>query len=197
MPGIDDMGVANVNHGICGFTSTLYMVHKHRPGTQASLDRALGDKEGMRDSRMQAEIKVFLRMMQAKGASRLLKEIQELTSSFPGYEHWRIESYIDRISNRQADADYSIAMPPRAVAEYVRTMWQIRAFIEDRDVPGDAILGLTRTGMVNRWGNLAHYVFRDRHGRLYSWGEQFDDLATVNSVKGRDYAVVHRIMLHG
>lgn len=197
MPGIDDMGVANADHGICGFTSTLYMVHKHRPGLHAYLDRALGDQEGMRDTRLQAEIKTFLRMMQAKGAGRLLKEIQELTSSFPGYKQWRIESYIDRINKRQADADYSIAMPPRAVAEYVRTMWQMRAYIEDRDVPGDAILGLTRTGMANRWKNLAHYVFRDRNGRLYSWGEQFDDLAAVNAAKGRDYSVVHRIMLHG
>lgn len=202
MPGIDDMGVTNKVHGVCGFTSTLYMVHKYRPKLHKRLDKALGDKgldgkQSMRNTRMQAEIKTFLRMMQANGAANLLNDIEELTRSFPGCDQWTIEGYIKDIDKGLDHTAYSIALPPEAVIAYAETMWGLRAYQKDDDVPGDAILGLTRTGIVNRWSNLAHYVYRDGANRLYSWGEQFADLAGASKYRKADYSVVSRIMLHG
>jgi hypothetical protein len=197
MPGIDDMGMANKAHGVCGFTSTLYMVHKHRPGLHKRLDKALGDKKQMRNTRMQAEIKTFLRMMQANGEANMLNDIVELTRTFPNCGKWTIEGYIEDIDKGRDDTAYSIALPPEAVIAYARTMWNLRAYQKDDDVPGDAILGLTRSGIVNRWSNLAHYVYRDGANRLYSWGEQFANLQLASEYKDVNYSVVSRIMLHG
>ena len=79
----------------------------------------------------------------------------------------------------------------------MRTVWNMRPALKDGVVPGDVILGLTRTGgPVNRWKNLAHYVYQSATGRIYSWGEQFSNLAEVNAKKGKDYSVIYRIMVH-
>jgi hypothetical protein len=144
-----------------------------------------------------AEIKTFLQMMKAESNSAVLNEITELTRTFPGYQAWTVDSYIERINSLNV-GNYSIAMPPEATMQYMRTAWDLRPASRDDDAPGDAILGLTRTGApVNRWGNLAHYVYRSANGTFYSWGEQFASLADVNSRKGKDYSVVCRIMVHG
>ncbi|NRR32532.1 hypothetical protein HSX11_20395 [Oxalobacteraceae bacterium] len=195
MPGIDDMGIVNDTQGICGFTSTLYAVYMSRPNLQRKLDRALD--ASMRDTRMMAEIKTFLVMMKAAGNQTVLDEIAELTKTFPGYGAWSVDWYIGEI-NKLAVGNFSIAMPPDATMEYMRTAWDLRPTLVTSEQPGDAILGLTRTGApVNRWNNLAHFVFRSAAGKIYSWGEQFDDLAACNTAKGKDYSVVYRIMVHG
>ncbi len=196
MPGIDAMGVENDEYGICGFTSTLYAVYSRRPNLQNRLDTAMGDTT--RRTRMMAEIKTFLQMMRANGKFFLLRDIAELTRSFPGYEHWSVNYYIKRINRQIPDDDYSIAMPPEATMEYMRTAWDMRPALVDTDRPGDVILGLTRSGApANRWKNLAHYVFRDAAGTIYSWGDQFTDLDDVNARRDKDYSVIYRIMVHG
>jgi hypothetical protein len=146
---------------------------------------------------MMAEIKTFLQMMKAEGTDAVLSEITELTRTFPGYEGWTVNSYIERINSLNL-GNYSIAMPPEATMQYMRTAWDLRPVSRDDDAPGDVILGVTRTGgPVNRWGNLAHYVYRSANGTVYSWGEQFASLDDLNATKGKDYTVVCRIMVHG
>ena len=194
MPGIDDMGIENVHQGICGFTSTLYAVYMNRPSLQKRLEGAL--KAETRSTRLMAEIKTFLQMMKADGNTAVLNEIAELTKSFPGYDKWNVDSYIKGIN--ELNPKYSIAMPPNATMEYMRTAWDLRPFLADQSLPGDVILGLTRSGAPqNRWKNLAHYVYQDTSGRIYSWGEQFSDLSDMNTIKSRDYSVIYRIMVNG
>ncbi|ESS72727.1 hypothetical protein MGMO_49c00120 [Methyloglobulus morosus KoM1] len=206
MPGIDDMGVENDTQGICGFTSTLYAVYMNQPQLRQKLGDALGNDETVRSLRMMAEIKTFLQMMKADGNNAVLDEITELTSSFDGYDTWTVDSYIDKINqlgvdNKETDEiiidDFSIAMPPDSTMEYMRTAWGLKPFLTDDVLPGDVILGLTRTGApINRWKNLAHYVYQSADGTIYSWGGQFTDLDDVNTKRNRDYSVIYRIMVN-
>ena len=194
MPGIDDMGIENATQGICGFTSTLYAVHMNRPRLRARLEGAL--QTGTRSTRLMAEIKTFLVMMKADGKQGILDQITELTRSFPGYGAWTVEAYIEGINNQ--NPAYSIAMPPEATMEYMRTCWEMKPYLTTRsDLPGDVILGLSRTGGPrNRWNNLAHYVYQAADSRIYSWGEQFTSLVDVNRRKGRNYSIEYRIMVN-
>lgn len=195
MSRVDAMGIENATQGICGFTSTLYAVYMNRPQLQNRLDGALDS--ATRSTRLMAEIKTFLQMMKANGNDAILSQITELTKTFPGFGGWTVDSCIAAI-NTLVVGNYSIAMPPEATMEYMRSAWEMRPVMTDNVLPGDVILGLTRTGgPVNRWKNLAHYVYQSAAGRIYSWGEQFDNLADVNTKKGKDYSVIYRIMVHG
>jgi hypothetical protein len=196
MAGIDDMGAENAKQGICGFTSTLYAVFMSRPQLQNQLGAALD--ASTRRTRLMAEIKTFLQMMKAGENTDVLTQITELTRTFPGYESWTVDSCIQEINKLAGVGDFSVAMPPNATMEYMRTAWELRPVLTDKVIPGDVILGLTRTGgPKNRWKNLAHYVFQSAAGKIYSWGEQFDSLTDVNKQKSRDYSVVYRIMVQG
>lgn len=195
--GIDAMGIENDTQGICGFTSTLYAVYSNRPELKGYLDKALAPKD--RALRMMAEIKTFLVMMEAEGKDKIRTDIEALTRSFAGYGSWTLESYIESINamgvpGSQPVANYSIAMPPEGTMEYMRTAWGMRPSLVQNLVSGDAILGLTRTGGPrNAWKNLAHYVYQGANGVIYSWGEQFKDLAAVNKAKSKDYSVIYTI----
>ena len=195
MSRVDDMGIENATHGICGFTSTLYAIYLNRPKLQKGVDKAMD--ASTRRARLRAEIKTFLQMMKAEGNTDVLGEITELTKTFPNYGAWTVNSYIDAV-NKQTTGDYSIAMPPESTMRYMQTAWDLRPVLTDKTIPGDVILGLTRTGApVNRWKNLAHYVYQSAGGRIYSWGEQFDSMAEVNKKKNKDYSIIYRIMVHG
>lgn len=194
MPDINDMGIENVKRGICGFTSTLYALYDNQPQLRNRLGGALGGQH--RSTRLMAEIKTFLQMMKADGNQAVLNDITELTRTFAGYGGWSVHSYIATI-NELKDHDFSIAMPPGATVEYMRVAWDMKPILTNKVVPGAAILGLTKkTGAPqNRWNNLAHYVYQSASGRIYSWGEQFDDLQKLNITKQKDYLVVYRIMV--
>jgi hypothetical protein len=198
MSGMQDMGTANEKHGICGITSTLYAVYQNMPSLQDRLGSALSGAD--RDTRLMGEIKTFLRMMKADGKNSILTDITELTQTFPNYEGWSVELYIKQIDDALSTGSLSMAMPPDAVVEYIRTMWGMKAKIEMpvwyRGVSGPVILGLTRTGAPrNRWNNLAHYVYKDSKGIIHSWGKTFKDMATLNKVKNKDYKVIYHILV--
>jgi hypothetical protein len=195
--GIDAMGIENATQGICGFTSTLYAVYSNRPELKGYLDKALAPAD--RSTRLMAEIKSFLVMMQAEGKHKVLSDIEALTRSFEGYGAWTLKDYIADINKMGVPgskplAAFSIAMPPESTMEYMRTAWGMRPSLVDKLVSGDAIVGLTRTGGPrNAWKNLAHYVYQGANGTIYSWGEQFKSLEAVNKAKGRDYSVIYTI----
>ena len=193
MPKIDLMGIENETQGICGFTSTLYAVYTNSPILRGKLEGALDDT--MRSTRLMAEIKTVLMMMKAANNNTVLDQITELTRTFPNYGGWTVDSYIQKINDLTV-GDYSIAMPPDATMEYMRTAWDMHPRMAGNVESGHAILGLTRTGApLNRWKNLAHYVYQNANGRLYSWGAQFKDLAELNQKRKRDYSVIYRIMV--
>lgn len=202
MPNGHEFGAINNSQGICGFTSTLYAVYEHMPSVGGQLDAAAGDAR----TRLMAEIKTFLVMLKAYGKQSLLDEIETLTKTFPKYEGWTIEKYIQSINNAARpdgvdtpNINFSIAMPPKPLVEYLRMVWGFVPFIENSltDKVENSILGLTRTGAPeNTHGNLAHYVYKNSKGKILSWGEEFTSIADMNQKREKDYSIVSRISLN-
>jgi len=194
-------GAVNINQGICGFTSTLYAVYANRPGLHTSLDKASAHAR----TRLMAEIKTFLVMLRALGKQSMLDEIQTLTRSFAGYEAWTPETFITQVNGVARpegvpvpDVDFSIAMPPGPLMEYLKICWDFNPVLETslHENGGNIILGLTRTGgPKNAFGNLAHYVYKTPAGKIQSWGQDFDSIAHVNKVKKRNYSIISRIKI--
>jgi len=189
MPAIDKMGVENSTQGICGFTSTMYALYENHPQLRGRLSSAL--QTAARTMRLRAEIKTFLVMMKADNKQDILDAITNFTRGFAGYEGWSVDGYIAKINSvvdgiNVANRDYSIAMPPIALMEYMRTMWDLRpAFVPGTTDRAGVILGLTNdrapapeANQVNP-SRLKHYVYQGANGRIYSWGQQFDDMAAL------------------
>lgn len=208
MTNISFMGLENKKQGICGFTSTLYAVYTKKPELQKNLERALSEET--RSTRLLAEIKTFLQTLKANKnpeSEKVLQDITELTRSFPNFGLWTVDSYIGSIDvlGKGATPDkevavqekiYSIAMPPDAMIKYISS-WGIKPKLTDSIPSGvDCILGLTRPeAPSNKWKNLAHYVYQDGNGKIYSWGKQFQSLTDLNNQETKDYSIIYRIRL--
>jgi hypothetical protein len=190
--GIDLMGWTNVGWGVCGFTSSFYAIYELDPGKQAQLGGA-----GIA-YRVLAEIKTYLRTLKAAGQNGVLRDIANFTSSFPGYEDFTIESYIDHINDSvdqkeediTSDAKYSIALPPQAVVDYLARTWNQNATWSYTGTVADGIVGVKDPNDKNmvQYQGLRHYLYR-KNNKFRSWGESFDDLDEVNSRKGKNYAM--------
>lgn len=180
---IDYMGLENSTQGICGFTSMMYALYENHPTLRARLTGAL--KGADRTTRLRAEIKAFLMTMKADDKQEILDAISNFTRGFPGYEGWTVDSYIARINSTvggidESNKDYSIAMPPIALMEYMRVMWDmIPSFVPGDGGQSRVILGVTsdlkphpESNLVNP-KQLKHYVYRGAKGKIYSWGRRF------------------------
>jgi hypothetical protein len=141
--------------------------------------------------RILAEIKTYLVMLKSEG-SYLLNEIRDFTRSFGGvFTNFDIDPYISRINQAAAkgltrgqilgDELYSIALPPKAVADYFKRMWGRRTNVSEfvhGTGSGDGVIGVSSseydgtTGMKKPYYGLEHYMYRSR-GRIYSWGKSF------------------------
>ena len=140
--------------------------------------------------RILAEIKVYLRMLQAAN-SGLLDDIRDFTRSFgPPHDTFDVDEYIDRISDAAAmnktraqilaEERYGVALPPRAVADYVERVWGWATAISEFAVGtgrGDGILGVSSSecddaGVPKPYHGLEHYLYRTG-GSVYSWGQRF------------------------
>lgn len=201
---IDSMGMLNRRWGVCGFTSALYALHENSPGQEAGL---AGSAEQC--TRVAAEIKSFLRYLEAEGNALMLREIESFTSSFDGFSGFKIDDYIRRVdavaANGQSKAigNFSLALQPEAVAAYL----DLIGFRNARVLPSgdlgqgknELILGLKDpAGKLQKYGGLAHYVYK-KAGRIYSWGLQFTDIAHPDFIKnmGGATAVCVAISPHG
>lgn len=194
---IDNMGVVNSRHGICGFTSSLYALYTRSP--RASLS------SGARvDTRMMAEIKTYLNMLKAEGRSDLLSAIKDFTTSFPGYGGFTIDGYIQKINNAVilGVSDFSIAMPPDAVVDYLRRACDFKTSREvDVGTAGiEFILGVRdASGASTPHKGLIHWVYY-LNGTVFSWGAQFgggneiDSVAAAGRSQGTTYQVVCKII---
>jgi len=186
---MDKMGLMNAPWGICGFTSSLYALHNHSPATK---HEAL-EKGGESATRMLAEIKTYLRMLQAAGKQGILDSIEAFTQSFGGFGIWTIATYIERINSvvthgaTTADPNFGIGMPPAAVVDYMK---RVCDFPNAREIPvktvvPEMILGMGTDALgMSLYDGLGHYLY-SLNNRIYSWGNQFADPHTaMNGVAG-------------
>ena len=171
-----ELGLANAGWGVCGFTSTFYAMWALNPGMRPALINA------PQPFTVLAEIKTYLRTLQASGEAAKLTAIRDFTRSFGSpYDTFTIDAYIERINgavNLSADAIkgnqmFGIAMPPQCVADYVRRMWQFDCSIEmgNRNPGSDGIIGVKSSNSpeMTEYGGLCHWMYR-HDNRIYSWG---------------------------
>lgn len=199
---INKMGLMNAPWGICGFTSSLYALHNH---SQQSKHAAL-EAGGESPTKILAEIKTYLRLLQAEGRQDILDSIEQFTQSFGGFNHWTITSYIERINSvvtngaDQNDPQFGIGMPPAAVVDYLKRVCDFpNAKVADLGASGtEMILGMgtTKLGMP-LYDGLGHYLYL-RNSTIHSWGQTFSDTASamngVGGVSGNDWKVVYKIV---
>ena len=188
---INAMGTLNNRWGVCGFNSSLYALYEHNPAMRASLTSA-----AKVDTRVAAEIKTFLRMLQAEGNAKLLSDIETFTQSFGGqWIGFTIDGYIQKIDAEAARdggklkakirSNLSIAMPPHAVVAYLQKVAGFPGAKVLTDPLGggfvasstahEQIVGLSRPSMTS-YNGLAHWVYVN-NGVVYSWGRQFNSIA--------------------
>ena len=172
----NDMGKMNIGWGICGFTSSLYALYEHNPTLRSSL--AKGGKTG---TRVLAEIKTYLRILQAEGETTVLSDIEKFTKSFGGkFANFTVDSYIESINEvvtsgaNPNDDKYSVALPPGAVVDYLKRVCQFKdAKLVDLSAKGsEFILGVCGNDPKILYGGLEHYLYY-LNGTIYSWGKTF------------------------
>ena len=193
---INSMGKLNADQGICGFTSSLYALYTHSP-------RKTELSEGAEvETRMLAEIKTYLKLLQADNRVDLLSAIQSFTRSFGGaYTNFDLDKYIERINatvsvNGGALGDFSIAMPPEAVVDYLRRACDFKSaklLTGNMPDPAELILGLCSTQM-REYKGLAHYVYQ-LNGTVYSWGKQFGSVQQAAAAAHESWSVGHKIAI--
>jgi len=184
------IGITNAKWGVCGFASSLYAMFDLNPGVRGQVINAT------QGYRMLAEIKSFLRFLQADN-SPLLKEILDFTRTFgKPFDTFDFDDYINRITEAAAknltvakvlaEPLYSIALTPDAVADYVSRMWgwkgKVNTFAGGNG-SGSGIIGVrssttvTSTGAAKPYNGLEHWMYRQ--GSVYSWGQKFADVAAA------------------
>ena len=182
------MGVTNISElnqkwGICGFASSLAALYESNKVIRTTIDTA--SSKGHLNTRLLAEIKTYLVILKSENKTHLLKDIENYTRSFPGYGTFSIDGFIKAINrvptmsslkNIHMTKDFSIAMPPDAVLDYLR---RIGGFKGAREIPknkkkDNVILGLSEKGAdpkTKPYKALGHWVFKRSDWVIYNWGE--------------------------
>lgn len=176
MSEMDLMGQENICQGICGFTSMMYALYDQCPPLQTRLSNALYSDA---PTRLSAEIKKFLRIMEANGNKDVLNSIEVFTKTFgKKYSSWSVDSYITTINDSVnpdgsvEKIDYSIAMPKEALMAYITEMWNGSPSL----ISG--VPACTR-GLIIGLGDssgLKHYEYKGLDGMIYSWGRRFNSV---------------------
>jgi hypothetical protein len=192
-----DMGLTNAGWGVCGFTSTFYAMWQQNPTSRGALMNA------PRPFTVLAEIKQYLKILQAAAEVAKLQSITDFTRSF-GKPHnsFTVEKYIERINKAVAKTDqevtgdelFGIAMPPQCVADYARRIWGFKAALAMGDTGGsEAILGVksSKYPKMTEYNGLCHYLYR-ANNHIYSWGH--DPYASVTAADAT-YSVVWKVTL--
>ena len=158
-------------------------------------------------TRVLAEIKVYLMLLKGESNRTLLEQIEKFTQSFVkdgvyDFSNFNIDNYIGRINaavgkkddELTGDSNYSIAMPPEAVADYLRRNWDCNA--EAQRVTGgfddssEGIIGVKdEENPMPLYDGLCHYMYQGKDKRIYSWGDDFDSVAEAGSKAGSKYRV--------
>jgi hypothetical protein len=186
---INAMGTLNNRWGVCGFTGSLYALYENSPTLRAELTDA-----AKRSTRVIAEIKAFLVQLQADGDAKMLTEIASFTRVFPGYAGFSIADYlrkIDAVADKGASYakdDFSIALPPEAVAAYLKYIGFRNPQVLQ---PGSATAGKSELllGLADPpdstkpYNNLCHWVYQNG-ATIYSWGRQFNSVGAAGQQVG-------------
>jgi hypothetical protein len=198
MATIDAMGTLNSGWGICGFTSSLYALYQNNPTQQLKLAQG-----GRTATMMLAEIKTYLKMLQADEQTNTLQSIQAFTRTFgPDFASFTIEGYIDEINKvgktgvaDTRDSKYGIAMPPDAVVDYLKRVCSFNAArLVDLSSPStELVIGVSKPGRpAGTYKGLAHYMY-SLNGKIYSWGNQYSSIAAAD----KDFSLCYKISIHG
>jgi hypothetical protein len=90
-----------------------------------------------------------------------------------------------------------MALTPKGILSLLEFLglWGV---LSDKEVVGDAIVGLTRTGAPkNTWRDLAHWTYRSSNGTWLNQGDTFQSLLALNKAAGKDYSAITWISVHG
>lgn len=70
--------------------------------------------------------------------------------------------------------DFSIAMPPNAVADYLRRMGGVKAVLigGSSSTLNNVILGLGDKTKSDEWSGLRHWVYKKNDSEIYNWGKK-------------------------
>lgn len=190
---LTDMGILNGEWGICGVTGSLYSLHVHSPGLKGKLA-----KTAKTDTMMVEMIAWYLTKLKADGAMDMWTEIEAFTRSFEGFEGFSLDAYHKKANLAgdgmpgaiygKAHTDFSIALPPDAVVDFLRRIcgfrnarvaWQANLLSQDATphlIPGkEYIVGVIDTDM-KLYGGLCHYVYQAANGKVHSWGNVYDSV---------------------
>lgn len=202
------MGMTNNFWGICGINSSLYALYENNPAMRNRLARG-----AVTPTMMLAEIKTFLRILQADGKQSILNAIESFTRTFEGFEAFTVRSYIEKIndaavavsgtrigSHREQTAqkallkdNFSIGLPPEAVVYYLQKICGFdKAKIADlSSTDTELVLGLYRDDgdNMNVCDGLRHYVYY-LNGTYYSWGKTF---ASIDQMKRNYGGICYKI----
>ena len=164
---LKNMGNLNQRWGVCGFNSSLYALYNDSPNSEhgtVGLDRlAQSSKDFVK---MLAD---YFRELQ-NNDQVTLQSIEAFTQSFDGFRSFTIKEFIrkvefiDKISASKAIDEFSVAMPPQAVVDFLkrRCAFQNAAVVPQGVVNGAApfecIIGLGGNGNgprpVSRFSSL-------------------------------------------
>jgi len=185
----------NIKWGICGFASSLAAMYSHG-NISGVVDDAVS--KGHLNTRLLAEIKTYLNILKSENKIILLQEIRDFTRSFKGYGNFTIDNFILKINSvavdpvRNITKDFSIAMPPNAVLDYLK---RVGGFVHAREISPTAkqnnvILGLSSGKKSKPYKGLGHWVYKKTDNEIYNWGKQ---VALKDILK--DFKIVYQIAL--
>jgi hypothetical protein len=165
-----DLSHPNRNWGICGFVSVLASLYESDPKMKAKLNKILDDKHF--ETRLLADIKTFLVMLQADDNTALLKEIEVFTGTF--HKGFKLDAFIKRINGVVNDKEllkdeFTLAMTEKSLLEYLKTNWELKATLTmgaGGAKKNKVILGLYE-GKA-----LKHWVYKKSDAETYNWGEK-------------------------
>ncbi len=194
-----DISRLNTSIGICGVVSTLAAVYSMRPGVQHSVNIQTSESSDAL-TYVYDIICGFLSYLEENGDKEVIQETEAITKSFGGvYSSWTVTGYLTR-GRREEDLKggrYAMALTPNGILALLEFLG-LRGVRSDKDVPGDAIIGLTRSGApTNNWGNLAHWTFRSSAGTWLNHGANYTSLSALNQAASRDYSAITWISVHG
>jgi hypothetical protein len=190
----------NKGWGICGFASSLGALFQNSAYAKI-INRAVNHNE--LNTRLLAEIKSYLVILQGEDNYLLLGEIERFTRSFGGvFSSFSIDKYIAKINQISSNAPYaydrgySIAMPPNALVDYLQhncEMVNAHKIACRNSTTNNVILGLGDPAKAgNEWKGLVHWVYKKSDSEIYNHGEK----VTIGALLGNRVGDPHQQVIY-
>lgn len=173
------MGLENYDQGVCGICAVLYAVYMDCKELRRDLASTL-ETDYLRRRFIQHEIVKLLTLH-----PKLHEDIQTFTREFPGFAGFRIGDYMRVLPTKKTSGDYSIALHPVAVVQYLKR-WNIDATFHQSPsspLPNRCILGLGFFSSGDSKPKLRHYVYK-KGEKIFSYGMKFNNFKSFNRTRG-------------